>query len=136
STRIAIDGVRRLSGDDPTRHAGLYDSLVSAENLEIVRRTVKAVGEGDLQSAFENLDAAIELDQSRPTGIYKGLDGLQEAICRWSEVWTEKHVEAEEFIDAGDEIVAITHEYARSVRTGMALDRSVVEVSTLRGAKA
>ena len=54
---------------------------------------------------------------------------------RWSEVWVDRRVEAEEFIDAGEQIVVITHEYAKSDRTGMALDRRIAEVWTLRDGK-
>jgi ketosteroid isomerase-like protein len=112
-----------------------YDQSVSAGNLDIVRRAVQAAIEGNWQSALADLDTGVELDQPRPSGVYRGRAGVQEAMERWSAAWSERHVELEELIDAGDQIVVITHEYARSARTGMPLDRCIAEVWTLRGGK-
>jgi len=108
---------------------------VPDSNLEIVRRSVQAIIEGNWRDALADLDTGVELDQSRPSGVYRGRSGVQEAIERWSEVWVDRQVTAEEFIDAGDQIVVVTHEYAKSARTGMALDRRITEVWTLRGGK-
>jgi ketosteroid isomerase-like protein len=112
-----------------------YDLDVPDSNLEIVRRAVQAIIEGNWRDALADLDTGVELDQSRPSGVYRGRSGVQEAIERWSEVWVERRVQAEEFIDAGDQIVVVTHEYAKSPRTGVALNRRIAEVWTLDGGK-
>ena len=104
-------------------------------NLEIVRRAVQAIIAGNWRAALAELDTGVELDQSRPSGVYRGRAGVQEAIERWSEVWVDRCVQAEEFIDAGDQIVVVTHEHAKSARTGVELDRRVTEVWTLCGGK-
>jgi ketosteroid isomerase-like protein len=108
---------------------------VSEGNLEIVRRSVLAAIEGDWERALADLDPEVELDHSRPSGVYRGRSGVREAVKRWSEAWVDRRVEAEEFIDAGDRIVVITHEYAKAARTGMALDRCIAEVWTLHAGK-
>lgn len=108
---------------------------MSAGNLEIVRRAVQAVIDGDWPRALAALDPGVELDQSRPSGIYYGPSGVQEAMQRWSEAWVDRRVEPEEFIDAGDQIVVVAREYATSARTRMELDRYITEVWTLRGGK-
>ena len=112
-----------------------YDHSVSAGNVEIVRQAVQAAIDGDWKRAVSDLDTAVELDQPRPTGIYYGRSGVQEAMERWSEAWSERRVELEELIDAGEQVVVITHEYATSVRTGVTLDRSIAEVWTLRAGR-
>jgi uncharacterized protein len=112
-----------------------YDLSVSDGNLEIVRRAVQAAIDGNWQSALADLDTRVELDQPRPSGVYRGPSGVREAMERWSEMWSDRRLELEELIDAGDQIVVITHEYAKSPRTGMALDRCITEVWRLRGGK-
>ena len=104
---------------------------MSESNLEIVRRTVQAVIDGEWSRALEALDPRVELDEPRPSGVYRGRSGVQEAVRRWSEVWVEDRVQPEELIDAGDQIVVIAHEYARSPRSEMPLDRRIAQVWTL-----
>ena len=96
---------------------------------------MQAIIAGNWRAALADLDTGVELDQSRPSGVYRGRAGVREAIERWSEVWVDRRVQAEEFIDAGDQIVVVTHEYAKSARTGVALDRRITEVWTLEGGK-
>jgi ketosteroid isomerase-like protein len=104
-------------------------------NLEIVRRSVQAAIDRDWHAALEAFDTSVELRSRRPSGLYRRRSGVWRAMQRWSEVWVDRRVEAEEFIDAGEQIVVITHEYAKSDRTGMALDRRIAEVWTLRDGK-
>jgi ketosteroid isomerase-like protein len=108
---------------------------MSPSNLQIVERSVRAAIAGDFQRVTADLDTQVELDQPRPSGVYHGRSGVAEAMQRWSEMWVDRRVEAEEFIDAGSQVVVITHEYAKSERTGMALERRVADVWTLRGGK-
>jgi uncharacterized protein len=105
---------------------------VSGGNVEIVRSAVEAALAGNWRAALADLDTGVELDQSRPSGVYRGRSGVREAIERWSAAWPDRRVELEELIDAGDQVVVITHEYAKSVYTGISLDRAVAEVWTLR----
>jgi ketosteroid isomerase-like protein len=58
-----------------------------------------------------------------------------EAMRRWSEVWVDRRVEPEEFIAVGDQVIVIARAYAKLARTGMALDRQITEVWTLRGGR-
>jgi ketosteroid isomerase-like protein len=108
---------------------------MSETNLQIVQRSVEAAIKGDWQRLRAALDSGVELDQNRPSGVYRGFGGVQESMQRWSEAWEDRRVEAEEFIDAGDHVVVIVHEYVKSARTGMALDRRLAEVWTLRDGK-
>jgi ketosteroid isomerase-like protein len=108
---------------------------VSDANVEIVRRAVQAAIAGDWTQALADLDTGVELDQSRPTGIYRGHSGVRQAMQRWSEAWEERRVELQELIDAGDQVVVVTHEYATAAHTGISLDRCVAEVWTVRGGR-
>jgi ketosteroid isomerase-like protein len=108
---------------------------VSASNVEIVERSVRAAIAGDWRRALNDLDTQVELDQPRPTGVYHGRAGVEEAMQRWSDAWVDRRVELEELIDVGDRVVVITHEHARSERTGLELDRRMTDVWTLRDGK-
>ncbi len=93
---------------------------------------MRAVIAEDWPRVLAALDSNVELHQSRPSGVYRGLSGVQEAMQRWTEVWVDRRIETEEFFEAGDQIVVVAHEYAKSPRTGMALDRRITQVWTLR----
>jgi ketosteroid isomerase-like protein len=105
---------------------------MSQANLDIVRRSVQAVIDGNWPQALESLDADVHWDHSRPSGVYTGKSGVQEALERWSEAWEDRSVEAEEFIDAGDQVVVVLRESVKSARSDMTLGRQVIEVWTLR----
>ncbi|MDX6669331.1 MAG: uncharacterized protein QOK04_2711 [Solirubrobacteraceae bacterium] len=104
---------------------------MSESNLDIVRRSVQAVIDKDWPQALEALDSGVQWDHRRPSGVYTGKSGVRKAVERWSEAWEDRSIEAEEFIDAGDQIVVVLRESVKSARTEMKLGRQVVEVWTL-----
>jgi ketosteroid isomerase-like protein len=101
-------------------------------NLDIVRRSVRAVIDKDWPQALAALDSGVRWDNRRPSGVYTGKSGVQEALERWSEAWEDRAVKAEEFIDRGDQIVVVMREFVKSSRSAVTLDRQVAEVWTLR----
>src|SRR6476661_5853789 len=53
----------------------------------------------------------------RPS-VSRGLLGFAESWRDWLEPWASYYIEAEEFIDAGDEVVSLTRVQARTTRDG------------------
>ena len=80
------------------------------ENVEIVRRSIDAYVSGDMQAALAAFDVEAEFDVSsvRPEGgLYRGHEGIEEAILAWVETWADYRFEIEVIIAAGDRVLAI-----------------------------
>jgi ketosteroid isomerase-like protein len=83
---------------------------MSQENVEIVRRIVRAFDERDTATAVEPLDPRIELDATRSPaedvrGSYKGLEGVAEFWRRWLSAWRTVEVGEPELFDGGNKIL-------------------------------
>ncbi|MEO7197391.1 MAG: nuclear transport factor 2 family protein [Solirubrobacterales bacterium] len=83
---------------------------MSEENVEIVRRIVRAFEERDRATATEPLDPRIEWDSSRIMaddirGIYHGLDGVADFWIRWLAAWRTVEVGEPEMFDGGDHVL-------------------------------
>src|SRR5207248_11749530 len=63
---------------------------------------------------------------------YHGADGLRRWMDGWGDTMDEIRFEADELIDAGDRVVAVTRLVTRSSTTGIELDQTVAMVWTLR----
>src|SRR6266566_3289916 len=94
---------------------------MSQENVEIVRAATEAAqnpeavallasGEFD----FPLFDPEIEWDASQAgdlipdlADIYRGHEGVRTYWRRWLEAWRDLEFEVEDYLDAGDEVVAL-----------------------------
>ena len=92
---------------------------MSQENVEIVRRAIDALISAGydphrVADFFEFVDSDIEYDISRTnpeTIIYRGRDGVGDALEKWLETWGAFEATPLEFIDAGqDRVVTVIHE--------------------------
>jgi ketosteroid isomerase-like protein len=85
---------------------------MSRENVELVERLWAAMNSGDLEAVLASCHPDVELDWSRAIGpepgVYHGHDGLRRFAQSYQDVFDEIVLDAEEFIDAGDE-VAVPH---------------------------
>jgi len=70
----------------------------------------------------------------RPS-VSRGLLGFAESWRDWLEPWASYYIEAEEFIDAGDEVVSLTRVQARTTRDAVAIEHRPGAVWSLRGGK-
>ena len=100
-------------------------SLVSQENVEIVRRSYDAYVGGDLESALAAFDPAVDVyDHDIPdSGAYRGLEGLERWEADWEASWSSWRWEPAEFIDAGDRVVAVLRVHARGRESGVDVER-------------
>jgi uncharacterized protein len=110
---------------------------MSQKNVEIVRRCYDAYVRGDLDSALAAFDPEIEIyDHDIPdSGEYRGLDGLLRWQDDWAASWDSWRWEPEEFIDAGERVVAALRVYAKGRGSGVELKRLDGAVWTLRDGK-
>jgi ketosteroid isomerase-like protein len=80
---------------------------VSEENVEIVRRLWEAWERDDLAGWLELMSD--DLVSQRHAGVdnttYRGKEGFLEQAAEWTEGFAGWSVTAEEFIDAGDQVV-------------------------------
>jgi ketosteroid isomerase-like protein len=127
---------------------------MSEENVELVRSLqptgidmVELVGEGEAPgqdapsimppaAAFTDdfvvLFVAPALGQERQ---YSGVEGLVEAWRDWLEPWASYELEAEDFIDAGDDVVVFVRVGARTARDGVRVEHSPAAIWSCRGGK-
>jgi ketosteroid isomerase-like protein len=116
---------------------------MSQENVGIVRRAAEAFLRGDVRdvSAFLEITDPDFVYDLPPELVpdpeqYHGREGF---VRQWEEymtIWEEGTlgVEVEEYLDAGDQVVVLTHHRGRT-KHGMDLELPISYVWTLRGGK-
>ena len=100
---------------------------MSQENVEIAREAHEAFLRGDQEKAAQLVDPEVEfhgtvggLEEGR---VAYGLSEIDETFEKEDlEAWEERRLEAEEFIDAGDNVVVFLHEYRRGRGSGVELE--------------
>ena len=104
--------------------------------MEIVRRGFEhfiATGE----PLWETVDEEVIIrDHDIPdSGDYRGYAGLARWREDWDAAWDAWRWEPEEFIDAGDRVVAVLRVYAKGRGSGVDVERLDGAVYTLRDGK-
>jgi ketosteroid isomerase-like protein len=111
---------------------------MSQANVEIVRASYHALNMGDMTGALAAVDSGIEVfdhDVLDAAESYRGLDGLGRWQADWEASWASWRWEPQEFIDAGDRVVAILRVYAKGRGSGVDVERLDGAVWTLRDGK-
>src|SRR5919106_3015431 len=113
---------------------------MSRENVEVVREAFEAYLAGDMEETGRLLDPDVEF-----RGIVGGLEegrvahGLPQIVQEFEEedleAWEERRLEAEEFLDAGDEVVVLLHEYRRGRGSGVELEIDTAVVVAVSGGR-
>ena len=106
---------------------------MSQENVEIVRQAWEAFDRHDNEA----------LPPLRPRGrgpwrAHRSLSrvaGVQEFFRDWLAVWDEFGREVEEWIDAGDSVIAVMHSWGRGKQSGARVEERNAHVWTLRNGK-
>lgn len=110
---------------------------MSEENLTVVRRAYEAFGRGDLSTIFELLDPEVVFYQTEllPWGGrregHEGMRSFLEELARN----IESQVEPEEFVEAGESVVAVGRTRGRVRETDENFEVRAVHVWTLREGK-
>jgi ketosteroid isomerase-like protein len=68
-------------------------------------------------------------------GTYHGIDGLATHWSEWIEPWAEHRIDPEEFVQVGDQVVAVIHLTATGRGSGMEIDQRFFQLYTIRTGK-
>ncbi len=114
---------------------------MSQENVEIVHGIIDAHERRDFDAVFAQYDANIEWHtgggQTTPWSdfetVYHGHEGVRSFWRTWFAAWESADFEYEEFIDAGERVVAILSQRMRGRSSGIELEwSSYAQVWTVR----
>ena len=111
---------------------------MSAENVQLIRKLVQALNDRDLDALVEHVEPDAELYPLRAQlegKVYRGLDGVREMLADFDQDWEYVQVDAEEFRDAGDDVVVLGRLQGRGRASGVELDVPMGFVWTLRDGK-
>ncbi len=113
---------------------------MSQQNVELMRSALETYNEKGPEAIFALIDpdfvAVIPSSLSVEPDSYRGVDGMRRYFELWWEVMDEVRFHAEEFIDAGEQVVVPSRVVARSRETGLELEQHVVQVWTIRDGRA
>jgi ketosteroid isomerase-like protein len=106
---------------------------MSQENVDLVRRLYEAHGGPELDAVTEVVcDPDIEWRASEGFGVLNGRIAVLRHFEDFSEAFEDWRVVAEELIDAGDEVVGVTHGRGRGKASGAVVDAHYAIVFTVR----
>jgi ketosteroid isomerase-like protein len=111
--------------------------MVSQKNVEIVRRGfehIRATGEPltDILAPEFVWDMTTFRDGTFVSSEYQGANGMLDFLREWTEPFEEWEIEVDELLDAGDKVVALCRQHARSKTSGVPVDMRLGMVFTLR----
>ena len=113
---------------------------MSQEDVEIVREAFESYMGGDQKRTARLVDPEVEfhgtvggLEEGR---IAHGLAQIAQVFEEEDlEAWEERRLEPEGFIDAGDEVVVLLHEYRRGRGSGVELEAKTAVVVAVSGGR-
>jgi ketosteroid isomerase-like protein len=108
---------------------------VSRENVEVVRRAWEASTQRDNEAVFRLYDPEVEIHDVFYNRVYRDLDGVREYFGDWVSTFDEWGAEVEEWIDAGDDVIAVLRSRGRGKRSGIRVEERQSHVWTLRDSK-
>jgi ketosteroid isomerase-like protein len=116
---------------------------MSQENVDALRWLYQEWAKGDLWALRKIADPNIEWEWtagmasvSGEPRIYRGLDEIGATTLEWIEAWDFYWMTAEDFVEAGDEIVVPMQLHARTPGSDSVLEQRMAAVWTLRNGKA
>jgi ketosteroid isomerase-like protein len=113
---------------------------MSEENVKLVREAFEAFQGGDLEKTAQLVDPELEF-HGTVGGLQEGqvAHGQSQIDQQFEaedlEAWEERRLEPEEFIDAGDNVVILVHEYRRGRGSGVELETDTAIVVAVRDAR-
>ena len=113
---------------------------MSEENIKLVREAFAAFVAGDQEKAAELVDPEVEFRGTiggvQEGQVAHGVSEIDEAFeAEDLEAWEERRLEPEAFLDAGDEVVVLLHEYRRGRGSGIELETKTAVVIAVSGGR-
>jgi ketosteroid isomerase-like protein len=109
---------------------------MSQENVAMVGLMYDAFLAGDLAAMLAGLDPAIGWRSIEDTENRHGHEGVAQSIVAWLSMWEQHELEAEEYIDAGEQVVVTTRLRGRGRLSGAVVEDRYFAVWTLRDRRA
>jgi|SRR5215211_2190892 len=107
---------------------------MSQENVELIRRGFAAFERGDLSQMLDPMVDDLVTYRADPDGAtYHGKEGFLQATADWTEGFSEWSVTPEEFIDAGNCVLARVRQLARWESSGISVEGEFWFVFEVRG---
>jgi len=113
---------------------------VSQENVEIVRRLYELWSGKDWEAMVDLVDPDVEqhgtIGGLEEGHISRGTDQIRQRFQAENiKVWDEHRIEPMRFIEAGDQVVVVQHEYQRGKGSGVETEIDTATVFDLRGGR-
>jgi uncharacterized protein len=108
---------------------------MSQANVEVVRRALEAFARRDNEAIFLLYDPEVEISHVVLGGVYRGFDGVRAFFRDWLAAWDEYRMEVDEYIDAGDDVIAVIHTWGRGKQSGVPVEARRAHVWTVRDGK-
>jgi hypothetical protein len=111
---------------------------VSAENVELARRGIEALNRRDFEAIAEGMDPLIEWNDERELPGAASHHGVEVVMRRLRAVlgeWADFRIEAQEFVDAGDNVVITSRVSAKGLVSGAPVERVTFGVGEYRAGR-
>jgi ketosteroid isomerase-like protein len=93
--------------------AEALEAVGLSENVAFMRKAFHAFAAGDVTALAGFLDPDVQWQAVEDPEPKRGFEGVLESLAGWFEIWDEVHVELEELIDGGTNVVAVVNERGR-----------------------
>jgi ketosteroid isomerase-like protein len=111
---------------------------MSRENVELVRAVYERWGAGDFRASLDLFDPNV-LFVMQPefpdAGVYVGTQAVEEYTRGFLEPWERITLEAEEFVEAGDGVIAAVRQQGVGRESGIPTELRYFQVWSFRGPK-
>jgi ketosteroid isomerase-like protein len=114
------------------------DGSASAENVELLRRFYESFNQNDLDAVLELCSEDVEVYKD-PEVVEmvaaftpRGRERVAQYLRGWLDSWSDYHARPEEFVQAGEEIAALTRNRARGKNSQFEIEGEMADVFTVR----
>jgi ketosteroid isomerase-like protein len=112
---------------------------MSQENVEVAKRSNAALNRGDIDGALEVFapDARLRDLNSAPDQpvAAEGIEAIRETWSLWIAAFDELRADVEEWIEAGDAVIAAVHWHGTGKDSGIWIDVRQFDLSRFRDGK-
>jgi ketosteroid isomerase-like protein len=112
---------------------------MSEENVEIVRKLNAALNRGDVEGQLSYLaeDAEIRDLRSAPDQplTVTGMDAIRGVWAEWNSAFDELRADVDEWLEAGDAVVAHAHWWGTGRNSGVVIDTRQYDLFELKDGK-
>ena len=108
---------------------------MSQENVEIAQRAFEHFNAGDLPAFFALFHSELTYrnrEDEPDVRLYQGLDEYQRYVASWLGMFDDLRFETHDFVDLGDEVIAVADLVGRGRHTGADVRGSYVFLLKLR----